>query len=539
MKYLRLTLNTLLVAGTLTVASYAWGQFRGGDDGDRGRGGDSFRGRGGFDPSEFYKRMDRNGNGVIEPDELSERSRGFLSDTARRAGLDLNQPIPLDKLIAASAQARADREREGGSSFGGPSSGGPPGGGPPSGSPGSSSGSSNGDWRGSDRDRDRDRDRGDSDRDRNRDSSSSSSAAKTATPLVPGFGVEDKTPKAAGFDVPLTVDTSVPLEQKYDTRVIEYVDRMLRDYDKNSDGFIDNVEWKEGRWSTPPEESDTNKDGRLSKPELCERIAKRFGLTSGPGSSSSSSGSGNSSRGGDSRGGDSRGSSSDSNQFRRYAEGLLRQHDENRNGTLEKDELSRLKSEHRSADTNNDGVITVDELAVKLQAFSSSSSGGDSSDRRSSWGGRGGSSSTTSTANKGYRFVSPLDRLPKGLPDWFLRNDADSDGQVAMHEYSTSWSDSTAAEFQKYDLNGDGIITAQEVLGGATTTSSGGSSSFGRSSGSDSSRGDYTRGDSSRESRGSFGSGSSSSGPPSSGGDSSRGGDSGGGGGFRERFRSR
>jgi Ca2+-binding EF-hand superfamily protein len=525
MKYLRLTLNTLLVAGAMTVGNFAWGQFRGGDDRDRGRGGDSFRGRGGFDPSEFYKRMDRNGNGVIEPDELSERSRGFLSDTARRAGLDLNQPIPLDKLIAASAQARAEREREGGSPFGGTTSGGPPGGGPPSGSPGSSSSSSNG----SDRD-------GDRDRDRNRDSSSSSSAAKTAAPLVPGFGVEDKTPKAAGFDVPLSVDTSVPLEQKYDTRVIEYVDRMLRDYDKNSDGFIDNVEWKEGRWSTPPEESDTNKDGRLSKPELCERIAKRFGLTGGPGSSSSSS---SSSRGGDSRGGDSRGSSSDSNQFRRYAEGLLRQHDENRNGTLEKDELSRLKSEHRSADANNDGVITVDELAVKLQAFSSnsSSSGGDSSDRRSSWGSRGSSSPSTSTANKGYRLTSPLERLPKGLPDWFLRNDADSDGQVAMHEYSTSWSDTTAAEFQKYDLNGDGIITAQEVLGGQATTSSG-SSSFGRSSGFDSSRGEYTRGDSSRESRGSFfGSSSSGSGPPSPGGDSSRGGDSGGG--FRERFRSR
>ena len=91
MKLLRHTLNALLVASMVAAGNSAWAQFRGGDGGgdrgDRGsRGGDSYRGRGSFDPSEFYKRMDRNGNGVIEPDELSERSRGFLADTARRSG---------------------------------------------------------------------------------------------------------------------------------------------------------------------------------------------------------------------------------------------------------------------------------------------------------------------------------------------------------------------------------------------------------------------------------------------------------------------
>jgi Ca2+-binding EF-hand superfamily protein len=33
-----------------------------------------------------------------------------------------------------------------------------------------------------------------------------------------------------------------------------------------------------------------------------------------------------------------------------------------------------------------------------------------------------------------------------------------------MHEYSTSWSEETVRKFSSYDLNGDGIITAEECL---------------------------------------------------------------------------
>ena len=65
---------------------------------------------------------------------------------------------------------------------------------------------------------------------------------------------------------------------------------------------------------------------------------------------------------------------------------------------------------------------------------------------------------------KSYRFLSPTERLPKGLPDWFLRNDANADGQVMMVEYAATWTETAAAEFSKYDVDGDGFISPEECL---------------------------------------------------------------------------
>ncbi|MCL6505314.1 MAG: hypothetical protein K6T86_21780 [Pirellulales bacterium] len=40
--------------------------------------------------------------------------------------------------------------------------------------------------------------------------------------------------------------------------------------------------------------------------------------------------------------------------------------------------------------------------------------------------------------------------------------DANGDGQIAMSEFATTWTDAKVEEFMRYDLNGDGIITAAE-----------------------------------------------------------------------------
>ena len=65
---------------------------------------------------------------------------------------------------------------------------------------------------------------------------------------------------------------------------------------------------------------------------------------------------------------------------------------------------------------------------------------------------------------KSSRLLSPQERLPKGLPDWFLKKDVDGDGQVSMTEFSSEWNSEVLRDFVHYDLDNDGLITAPECL---------------------------------------------------------------------------
>jgi Ca2+-binding EF-hand superfamily protein len=56
----------------------------------------------------------------------------------------------------------------------------------------------------------------------------------------------------------------------------------------------------------------------------------------------------------------------------------------------------------------------------------------------------------------------PTISAPKGLPAWFKELDKDHDGQVSLEEWQKAGK--KLEEFRKYDLNGDGLITADEVL---------------------------------------------------------------------------
>ena len=53
-------------------------------------------------------------------------------------------------------------------------------------------------------------------------------------------------------------------------------------------------------------------------------------------------------------------------------------------------------------------------------------------------------------------------KWPAGVPDWFIRLDADGDGQVGLYEWKTSGR--PLAEFVRMDRNGDGFITMPELL---------------------------------------------------------------------------
>lgn len=256
-------------------------------------------------------------------------------------------------------------------------------------------------------------------------------------PLVPGFDKVEEPPPIQGFGLP-DPNSSIKVEE----RDLREADERLRRYDSNKDGVLSQDELARGRWSDDPMQFDRNRDGKLNKSELAVRYAKRrlgeqergsgnsndprsrfAGMSPWGGSSGGPGGWG--SRGGDSRGGDNRGGFSGGGGWGSREEG------DDRGRSTEDDKKEDVKS-YRSGSTRDQ-------------------------------------SSTL-----------------KGLPDWFARSDTDGDGQVMMSEYSTTWTDEKVAEFARYDLNSDGIITGRECLAslkgsGSAPSSSSSSSAAARS----------------------------------------------------------
>jgi hypothetical protein len=152
-------------------------------------------------------------------------------------------------------------------------------------------------------------------------------------------------------------------------------------------------------------------------------------------------------------------------RLQRYARSLLIQYDRNKNGQLEREEWGRMRGNPQRADRNRDQVLTVDELAQHLATYA---------DRRDSAKGTKspgtGNQASSSFAKRGprqpIRFLRPHERLPAGLPEWFVRKDTNGDGQVSMSEFSTSWTAGVREEFATADVNRDGFVVPSECLKG-------------------------------------------------------------------------
>jgi hypothetical protein len=144
-----------------------------------------------------------------------------------------------------------------------------------------------------------------------------------------------------------------------------------------------------------------------------------------------------------------------------------------------------MHGEPELADSNHDGLITVEEYAqycanygagraIRLSTLPGDvvthDGSRDSSFRgdepRSSDAAAPGDSEPTQNAEKQNRrrdtkyFAS----LPSGVPQWFVERDADGDGQLTLSEYSPKLLRSEIDDFNRYDANRDGILTVQEFL---------------------------------------------------------------------------
>lgn len=383
-----------------------------------GRGGPPGRG---FDPSEMLRRMDTNNNGMLEQNEVSDRARGFISRMAEGSGIDMNRPISIERLGKAFEERRRERERE--------------------------------------YQRDRDR-RREADRKKEQEDNLE----------VKGFELDEEYPPVPGFDIPFDSPllAAGPLEDRYDEKIIERTERAFRYYDRNRDGILDKEEISRGRWSDDPYAHDLNKDGKLSKVEMCERYAKRYGNDKAKSSSSRSSSSSSrssyrsyrSSSSASSR--STSGSDSDRNsRIARYAESIMRRYDQNRNGYLDRDEWKNMRNDPEKSDRNRDGKISRSELEERLASYGSYSSSSRSSSSSSSKSKR----TSRRSSDSDYRVTTTderLERLGVSGSSQFVRSDKNRDGQLQMAEFTYSWSADKIDEFYDYDLNGDGVITPQE-----------------------------------------------------------------------------
>lgn len=209
------------------------------------------------------------------------------------------------------------------------------------------------------------------------------------------------------------------------------------------------------------------------------------------------------------------------------AEDRLKRYDTDKDGVLSEAELKagRWSDDPLQYDRNRDGKLSKSEMAVRYanrriqdserRTASNDPRSRSSQDSRGGWARRGEENSEKAEPvdrfgdAKSYRSLTGDTNKIAGVPDFFARSDANGDGQVLMHEFSSSWDQATLEEFLKWDLNRDGIILPQECVNalasgvrvsGASAASSGSLSSPGSAN-------------SSSVSRPSSGSGSSSSSP--------------------------
>ncbi len=177
----------------------------------------------------------------------------------------------------------------------------------------------------------------------------------------------------------------------------------------------------------------------------------------------------------------------------RYAESLVRQYDRNGDGVLDAQEWQQMHGNPAPADADGDGAITIDEMVQWIAKYGqnrrirvaippiglSGDSGADEGSPAKTGGvGKTGASAEAAAdklnaepdfaeleeSRRQAKFYVPSKRLPAGLPAWFLARDEDGDGQLSLSEFAPKPTPADLRDFEQYDLNGDGLITAKECL---------------------------------------------------------------------------
>lgn len=131
------------------------------------------------------------------------------------------------------------------------------------------------------------------------------------------------------------------------------------------------------------------------------------------------------------------------------AQQRVRELDRNGDGKISLDEAdSRLRDRFQEIDRNADGQIDIEEYTAYMVVRFGGTPGGPGFEPKK--------------VEEERPVAMRYGKLPGGLPGWYDEYDTDKDGQVSLYEWRKGGK--LIAEFGKMDLNGDGLVTADEYL---------------------------------------------------------------------------
>ncbi|HMO13274.1 MAG TPA: EF-hand domain-containing protein [Pirellulaceae bacterium] len=440
-----------------------------------------------FNIEEWLKARDRNGNGMLEPNELQDRDRQFLE----RMEVDLSRPIAIRDLVTRVNSEREEQAKQ----------------------------------------------RANEEFDK-----LPRKIPGFGEPIVrqdlPSFGVTKETKEdqlsipGFGLSESEVAETMVSIREQFGREIDRQVQGIFEQYDADQNGILDARELAEIPWGNPPwQEFDENQDGQLSKLEVAKRFqarsANRDRNRDRPDQSNDGgdnrrgrdfrggqeNGGGGDFRGGDFRGGQQRGdrgqsgnepepnrsststtrSSRGTTDMAAYARQLMAEHDTNKNGVLDGDELENLRI-IKNADADKNGEITYEELLAYVSGSTTtsgqSSQNNDASSRetrpstRSSL--RPNRRNVEQPAGEGETRIMRDLQLPGTVvgptderfqlddeainarrvrpSERFLKLDKNQDGQIQLSEFAEgkTLTQEIVDQFNQLDTDGDGLISVVE-----------------------------------------------------------------------------
>ena len=294
------------------------------------------------------------------------------------------------------------------------------------------------------------------------------------------FGTDDKAEGLLSFNE----SVSGLKASDFEPEILKRAEKIFGSFDRDKSGFLEGDEISRLSWkSPPPEKSDLNRDGRLSKMELAQRFTDDQEATQSKtsnrsrGDSKDREASSQSAFRGRRGGEDSKNRQRDGRRYEKrdtqkpdsnsavakakanaqsaagyakYVDRSFKKYDANSDGKLDKKELAASSLLRKAKDSDGDGFISKQEAITlvsggKVKSPSSATRKPDRSPR--SVGRRTLATATAASSSKRQSLTS---------------KDTDGDGQIQMHEYSDTWTAEKLEEFRATDKNGDGLLSSDE-----------------------------------------------------------------------------